>query len=278
MATLTPFRYAGAKNRLLPILQTYLDPLLLNSQDYVEPFVGGGSVALYVAKQYPNINIHLNDKDPWVSAFWKVVSSSNQELIQELIFRLETKPTIQLFNHLGNNPPQSLLDKAYYCLFFNRTTFSGIFKRDKQDCITSSPIGGQDQKSKWTVDCRYNFKKLKEKLLFINQLLQERTKVSNLDIDQYLSTIPTEYAMYLDPPYYLQAHMLYNQNMKREEHIQFAFTLQKHSNWILSYDDHPEIRKLYADNQIIDLAAKYSINGKKNKWAEKNELLIIGNK
>ena len=53
MATLTPFRFPGGKNRLLPILGEYLDKII--SDSYVDVFVGGGSVLLYVSENYHNI-------------------------------------------------------------------------------------------------------------------------------------------------------------------------------------------------------------------------------
>ena len=63
--------------------------------------------------------------------------------------------------------------------------------------------------------------------------------------------------------------------MKPAEHIKMAELLNKKKNWILSYDDCKEVRDLYKDSEIIDLAARYCINGKKNSWAHKNELIIL---
>jgi len=54
-----------------------------------------------------------------------------------------------------------------------------------------------------------------------------------------------------------------------------AVLLYKQKNWVLSYDDCDEIRELHDFNEIIDLAARYCINGKKDKWNHKNELIIL---
>ncbi len=271
---LSPFRYSGAKNRLLPIIMPYLTPLLTNSSVYYEPFVGGASVALAVANTYPNIQININDKDEWIASFWQILAGDNTALIYDLISLLETPPTIELFYKLANRPPVSLLERAYYILFFNRTTFSGIVKRDKNGNMKSSPIGGKEQKSKYKVDCRYNFPKLKEKILTINNLLHNRTQISNMDIDQYLSQIDKSSPTYLDPPYVKAGEQLYHQHMTSNEHKRLADILKIQSNWILSYDDNKVIRDLYTFANIDTIDANYSINGKKTSWIKKSELII----
>lgn len=273
--TISPFRYAGGKNRLLPILQEYLNPLLKNVDCYYEPFIGGGSVGLYVAQNYPNIKLFFNDKDSWVSSFWSVVSHLDTSKIEKLLNLVDNKPTIELFNKLSNSPPQTEIEKAYYLIFFNRTCFSGIVKRDPFDCVKSSPIGGKNQNSKYTVDCRYNTSKIKEKILYCHKLLSGRTVVTNLDIHSCLLYNKKEDVIYLDPPYFYKAHMLYNEYMSPDEHTTLSKLLKEKDNWVLSYDDCSEIRNLYSDNKIIDLAARYSINGKKNAWENKNELIIL---
>lgn len=272
---LSPFRFSGAKNRLLPIIMPHLNSLLTNSNIYHEPFIGGGSVALEVATKYPNMQIHINDKDEWLTSFWQIVSEDNKTTINDLLALLETPPTIEMFYELADKPPISLLERAYYILFFNRTTFSGIIKRDDAGNIKSSPIGGREQVSKYKVDCRYNFFKLKSKILAIHKLLCGRTQVYNMDIEQYLLGVDKASTMYIDPPYVKAGEMLYNFNMLEQEHKNLATNLQDRTNWLISYDDHPMIRELYKNNTIFDCAAKYSINGKKENWTNKNELLIL---
>jgi DNA adenine methylase len=267
MATLTPFRWPGAKNKMLPILMEHIDKMMVGQNHFVDCFVGGASVLLAVAKKYPDIQLHVNDKDRWVSSFWSVIANDDTEKLDQLLELVDVRPTIEQFYRLRETPPNGEIEEAHYGLFFNRTTFSGI--------LSSGPIGGKEQKSKWAVDCRYNATKLKEKIKTCHQLLVGRTTVECKDFSEYEVLTKSDYPIYCDPPYHEKGAMLYSENMIPNEHIALAGILTKRNNWLLSYDDCPEIRQLYGKHQIIDLAARYSINGKKTNWASKNELIIL---
>jgi DNA adenine methylase len=270
----SPFRYPGGKSKMIPIIMEYLEPLLENENEFCDVFTGGGSVALAVAEKYPNLNIILNDKDTWIYSFWDVVSGKSTQYLDDLLKLIETPVTIELFNQLNDQEDDSILGSAYRALFFNRACFSGIVKK-KDNKVLSSPIGGRQQLSKYKVNCRYNSKKLQSKIIKINKLLSGRTQVLNQDINDYL--IDATCPVYCDPPYFLAGEELYSEYMKLKEHMMMADLLKKRKpNWILSYDDAPIIRELYKDNKVIDLAARYSINGVKNQWSKKNELLILG--
>jgi DNA adenine methylase len=271
MATVkTPFRYPGAKNKLLPILMPHIDQMLAQEDDpaFCDAFVGGGSVLLEVASKYPSIPLFANDKDYGVASFWELISST-RDRVDELLLLIDQKPTIELFYQLREEKTEDPLRRAYHAIFFNRTCFSGINKP------RSNPIGGRDQKSKWTVDCRYNAKKIKEKIVRAHQLLVGRTTVENKDIAEYDILTGSNIPAYLDPPYYVKGGMLYSEFMQPAEHQALANILNCRPNWVLSYDDATDIRNWYANHQIIDLAARYSINGRKKNWANKQELVIV---
>lgn len=257
-------RYPGSKAKLLPIIMPKLDEMLKESRVFCDAFVGGGSVALDVAERYPDCKILLNDGDPWMYSFWYVVAN-HAELLDEL-FRLIDEPvTIERFNKLRETAPSGPVEEAYYALFFNRTTFSGI--------RSSGPIGGANQLSKYTVNCRYNSAKIKSSIQKANQLLKDRTMVFGLDVNHLLNNIKDE-VIYLDPPYYEKGKDLYSLYMKEEEHKKMSQTLQGMKNWLISYDDHPFVRDLYSFANIETIDAEYSINGAKTSWVKKSELLI----
>jgi DNA adenine methylase len=265
--TITPFRYPGAKNKMLPILMEHLSPLLDKRPMFLDAFVGGGSVLLEVAEKYPSCLLFANDKDYLVYSFWNIVSGPDSTKFEELLELIETRPTLELFYKLRAESPTNEVEAAYRAIFFNRTTFSGIFY--------SGPIGGKEQKSQYTIDCRYNAKKLKTKILKCRELLQFRTAVVNVDFSDLTMLTSNDVPVYLDPPYYVKGEALYTHSMTPSEHKKLSFILNNRKNWVLSYDDCPEVRLLYANNQVLDLNVRYSINGKKDKWEHKNELVII---
>jgi DNA adenine methylase len=262
----SPFRYPGAKNKLLPILRQHIDEVA-SWEHFCDAFVGGGCVLLDVASRYPKMKLWVNDKDYWMSSFWKVVSRRDDKQMLQLLKLMEQYPTLEHFYKLKETPATDEVEAAYRAVFFNRTTFSGI--------LTSGPIGGKDQKSQYTVDCRWNYNKLKEKILACHKLLAERTEVDCKDFKHYYPLTNSNYPTYIDPPYYHKGDALYPERMTDEDHKYLANILNGRPNWILSYDDCPEIRKLYSNNTIIDLNTRYCINGKKETWVNKGELLIL---
>jgi DNA adenine methylase len=265
--TITPFRYPGAKNKTLPILDPYLDTIISGQKEFVDVFVGGGSVLLHIAKKYKDIKLYANDKDYWMYCIWSIVAGSDSSKLGALLDMLDTQPTLELFYKLRGEPTTDEIACAYRAIFFNRTTFSGIFY--------SGPIGGKDQKSQYKVDCRYNSKKLKTKILDCNKLLVGRTVVSNKDFADLDVLIKSDIPAYIDPPYVDKGDSLYIEKMNLSQHMALGKILSSRKNWVASYDDHISIRDLYKDKQIIDLKARYCINGEKNSWEHKNELVIL---
>lgn len=263
---LTPFRYPGAKNKLLTTLRHHIDEIA-KWDHFCDAFVGGGCVLLDVASRYRKMKLWVNDKDYWMSSFWKVVSRESDREMNELLLLMAKHPTLELFYKLKETPPNSDVEAAYRAVFFNRTTFSGI--------LSSGPIGGKEQKSKYTIDCRWNYHKLHSKIWACHMLLKGRTEVDCKDFKHYYPLTNSNYPVYIDPPYYHKGDALYPERMSKEDHKYLAEVLQQRSNWILSYDDCPQIRELYSNNIILDLNTRYCINGKKQNWVNKGELLIL---
>ena len=67
-------------------------------------------------------------------------------------------------------------------------------------------------------------------------------------LDAGVSRWPEDTLIYLDPPYYVKGRDLYYDFYEQEDHERVAtFVLGhiRHQHWIVSYDNVPEIRKLY---------------------------------
>jgi DNA adenine methylase len=265
--TQSPFRYPGAKNKMLPLIMHHLDQIISGENHFIDLFVGGGSVLLEVANKYPDIQLYANDKDYWISSFWSVIAGDDSKKLDALLSMVEVPPTLELFYKLRSEPARGEVECAYRAIFFNRTTFSGIFN--------SGPIGGKSQKRKYTIDCRYNVEKIQKKILNCHKLLAGRTNVTCLDFSQHPEFINTNYPVYLDPPYVKAGKALYAVFMEDEEHVQLSKLLSNRKNWALSYDDHELVRSLYKDCNFYDTEGNYSINGSKTEWSQKTELIIL---
>jgi len=271
--TISPYRYPGSKNKLLPVLMPYLDSLLANSDVFVEPFVGGGSVVLEVARKYPKLKLFINDSDQWIASFWTIVAGDRNGVL-ELLNALPSAPDLKTFQTLSKEPTEGILEAAVKAIFFNRTTFSGLIKRNNNGEVISSPIGGAEQKSKWKVDCRYNYQKLKQKILNCHQLLTGRTEVCCVDFSQYEPLTKTDFPAYIDPPYVKAGKLLYSEFMMENQHQKLGDILLCRKNWILSYDNDELIKNIYKNCDISNINSKYCINGTKKVWSQKSEFII----
>ena len=120
----------------------------------------------------------------------------------------------------------------------------------------------------------YNYNILKTKILYCNEILSGRITTDNKDFRDYEPLISTNDPIYIDPPYYVKGDMLYPEQMTHDDHYALSIILSKRKNWVLSYDDCKQVRDLYEKNHIINLNTRYCINGKKDSWKQKNELII----
>lgn len=265
MKVASPFRYPGAKSRMVKQLLPMIVPHVERAQGYCDPFVGGGSVALAVAAAVPRAHLLLNDADADVAAFWSVLAWGVG--VNGLLRRVsETVPTVEMHDAMREASGGSQLDRAFRALFLNRTSFSGI--------IGAGPIGGRRQASRWGVGCRWNPVRLCEQLESAHKLLRGRTTVSCTTFQRVI--IRNLNPCYLDPPYWEKGRMCYRAGMTEDEHRELARMLQ-HAfyHWVLSYDAHPEVAKLYKFADVRTVGAAYSMSGAgRQSWVDAKELVI----
>ena len=75
----TPLRYPGGKSRAITKISEFF-PDLSKYDQFREPFVGGGSVALWVTKTYPDLLIWVNDLYEPLYNFWSQLQTSGSEM------------------------------------------------------------------------------------------------------------------------------------------------------------------------------------------------------
>jgi DNA adenine methylase len=252
-------RYPGGKTRYTD----FILPTLYRCSGfsiYVEPFVGGGSVALAVAERHPNVKLILNDLDKGIWAFWDLVANAPETEFQELADRiLHTRPTVALFKEIIQSQPTDRPGQAFRAFFLNRASHMGMGRR---------PLGGKGQTSKGKIDSRWGARKKLRELHEARRLLGGRTKVLNED---FASVIPlaagANTLTFLDPPYYEAGNQLYQFKWTDADHIRLHDALAGKSNWVMSYDDHPFIKDLYKTLAYL-MSVKYSMGQNRKKMSE----------
>ena len=78
---------------------------------------------------------------------------------------------------------------------------------------------------------------------------------------------------YLDPPYFAKAEDLYMNHYAAGDHSTVAKFVQQTLNipWVMTYDDVPEIRRLYRKLRMVPLVLDYSARERR----EGREMLIL---
>lgn len=254
-----------------PIFSAALAALTLNEASYCEPYVGGGSVAIYVARLRPGMRIVLNDKDPLIASMWRVIVGGKSGL-KDLIGLLDTNPSVELWRKIQQSDPTTDVERAFKAIFLNRTTHHGRIEG-------SSPIGGfgQEEGKKWRIDCRYKPQLIAATLIRYNSLLAGRAEVFCEDALEVMSE-RENMPMFLDPPYFVgdkTKSCLYRINMTANEHEKLAEFLVRCRKWLITYDDSDNTRKeLYrgVTRRILDVRYSMTTTHSK-KWKDETEVV-----
>lgn len=272
------FRYPGGKSKLArqKLFQDLISSLDLSAGIFHEGFFGSGAVSLYLAT-CTDLKFSICELDRDMSGFWQLIANGPEFEICALAQRMrETIPTLALHKKLREEKSDTLADRAYRAVFFNRTNFSGI--------LHASPIGGRDQKNaEWKIGCRFNADSLAGRIISLRELFRGRLTVNELSAIDWVWALPSGAALYLDPPYYDKGSMLYRVTMPPKDHEGLAAALACRTNWVLSYDMHDEVRRLYSFANVREWDFRYCIRGAKlkekptdenGKWEKKKELII----
>ena len=83
----TPLRYPGGKSRACAKMESFF-PDLLDYENYCEPFLGGGSVAIYVTKKFPHLKVWVNDLYEPLVNFWECLQLAG-DIMQERLVKLK---------------------------------------------------------------------------------------------------------------------------------------------------------------------------------------------
>ena len=92
----SPLRYPGGKQRAIAQIANYLPQ---SFHEFREPFIGGGSVFLYICQTYPDIKYWINDLNEELYHFW-LQSQNNLPALVEQVWQVKKSKTFcrDLFN------------------------------------------------------------------------------------------------------------------------------------------------------------------------------------
>lgn len=251
---LSPLRYPGGKSRLAPFFASLIEAQIPVPKHYAEPYAGGAGAALRLLANGVVEDIHLNDLNAGVAAFWRAVTDpATAAAFCELIDATDvTVEQWYLQREVYEGKRGDDLTLGFATFFLNRTNRSGI--------LDARPIGGLSQTGKWPIDARYNKSDL---ILRVQRVagMGRHIHVSQLDGLEFLATMEPlgdDMFVYVDPPYVEQGGNLYLHAFGKRDHERLAgHLLQSTYPWLVTYDDKEFIwNELYgrARCAIFDIA------------------------
>lgn len=242
MRDASPLRYPGGKWRFSDFLSRLIKSNGLAHCPYIEPYAGGASMGLSLLFQDVVSEIHLNDLDPAIYAFWHSVVHRNRDFIDLLaatpISTDEWKKQKLIY---ARGLKAGRLELGFATFFLNRTNHSGI--------LNGGMIGGKAQRGKWKIDARFNVPELRRRIERIGTF-KHRIFLYQQDALKFLKhrRWPRKSLKYLDPPYYSVGNRLYLNGYSAEDHALVSrYVLSLESPWVVSYDNVVQVRNLYRD-------------------------------
>jgi DNA adenine methylase len=215
------------------------------------PFLGGGSIELHMAAT--GVKVYCYDAFQPLIDFWQQMQLNPTILANEITPYLTI--TKDQFYQLQQNSLSfsTQLQRAAAFFALNKSSFSGatfcggFSLHNSRKRLTNNAITRISQ--------FYN----------PNMIFQQ--------LDYQLSILQHSCFMYLDPPYLIKRLLYGNKGdlHKSFNHLTLCNILKSRDNWVMSYNDCPEIRHLYADCQIISVNWKYGMAN----TGKSNEILII---
>lgn len=262
--TKSPLRFPGGKSRAIGQIL----PLVPDFEEYREPMVGGGSVFLALRQRFPNRRYWINDLNYELYCFWKVAQECAHQLADALHrLRAETCDGRALFYRLLDRYGQGdEFERAVRFFALNRITFSGT--------VDSGGYSEQAFRGRFTSSAIERVRQL--------QPLLQGVQITHGDYEPVVRAEGTGVFLFLDPPYYSATDSrLYGKRGELhtgfDHHRLMRVLREAPHRWLLTYDDSPFIRDLYAEYTQVRWTLQYGMNNYKQPTARAGEELFIAN-
>ncbi|AOO10514.1 type II N-methyl DNA methyltransferase [Synechococcus phage S-RIM8] len=268
----TPLRYPGGKSRAVKKMAEFF-PLFSDYKEFREPFLGGGSVALYVTQMYPHLDIWVNDLYEPLYTFWTQLQQNGHEIKNELVQlkqrHIDPSSAKSLFldakEYLSKPIGETTAkDRAVSFYIVNKCSFSGLTE--------SSSFSAQAS------DSNFSMRGI-DKLPYYQQVIQ-KWKITNLSYRDLLTNDGSVF-IYLDPPYEIKSNLYGKRgNMhKGFDHDQFYFDCDNSEcDQMVSYNSSNLIKSRFIDWKPYEYDHTYtmrSVGDYMKDQQQRKELLLL---
>lgn len=237
----SPLRYPGGKTWLIPHIRSWLRPLMPRPRVLIEPFCGGGTVALTAVCEELVDRSVMAEFDHDVAAFWHAALRHNDEL-RNLISEYE--PTLEAVSDLAGRAPRSLLEHGFRTLVLNRTRRGGILAPGA--ALTKSGENNKGLASRWYPDTIIG--RLRNIQAHTSQITFCET--DGMELLETFAELPGAVA-FIDPPYTAggkrAGNRLYAHHQLDHRRL-FKVLAEAPVEFLMTYDCAPEIADLIEEH------------------------------
>lgn len=229
----TPLRYPGGKSRATDKMSAFL-PDMNQYKNYHEAFIGGGSFAIWMTKNYPHLEISINDLYEPLYNFWVNLRDNGNDMADRLVQLKTDHPNEvtakELFlesKDVLNDTKTDNFERAVRFYVINKCSFSGLTE--------SSSFSKAASKSNFSMRGIENLRDY--------SILIKDWNITNASYETMLTNDKDTF-VYLDPPYEIK-DSLYGKKggmHKGFDHDLFAEECNKYScDQLISYNDSDRI-------------------------------------
>jgi len=284
------FKCPGGKRRLLIELHKHLPKdFFTNNYTYIEPFVGGGALALSILEQSSKQKIIINDSNLHIANLWKSIKHHPKEMMQHYDFLIKFyKEDVNRYLTIRDNLPllnknfctleaEKLLNSATEFLYLNKNTYNGLIRFNKSGKFNAPP-GKYKKVQMYNKELILNVSKAIQKVDIYSKDFQE--VINNLKITK---TSAKKLFFYFDPPYAplsktsnftgytVDGFSTYDQ-YRLKSSIDFLDFIG--AKFMLSNSDSDLVKTLYKQYNIHKVKAPRVINSKGTKRGKISEYII----
>ena len=266
----TPLRYPGGKSRACDKMDPYF-PDLRDYKEFREPFVGGGSVAIYITKKYPNLNVWVNDLYEPLVNFWQQLQMFGIDLKNNLsdlklknYLHYDAKRLFISSKKKINDQSLSNLDRAAAFYIVNKCSFSGLTE--------SSSFSAQASNGNFSM-------RGIEKLPEYSKLIS-KWRITNYSYD-YMMDGNRNVFMYLDPPYDIKDNLYGNKGSMHKgfDHDKFAVDCDNNDmDQLISYNSDQLVKDRFKNWNAAEFDLTYtmrSVGEYMRDQKQRKELLLF---
>lgn len=242
-------RYPGGKTRSIDLLDKFVPS---EHKVFISPFVGGGSFEICLSRRG---EVMCYDIFKPLVTYWQWLLRDPGLLADavQICMPVSSNKFKELRTWLLENLELDTIQVAATYFVINRCSFSG-----------TTLSGGYSKEAATKRFTQSSIDRIRE------------TNLQNITVNHqsFETTLhdPGDIFIFADPPYYT-AKKLYGVNGEGQniDHTLLRDLITRHKNWLITYDDCPEIRALYDGYTFVEAAWAYGMN----KSKKSNEIIIL---